>query len=174
MNVKIIYGSDTGNTDYVIETYMLNELEIHFNHVAHLNIYNIQENDWDDKALFIIGIPTWYDGELQSDWDTYFEEFKQLNFKGKTFAIFGLGDQIGYGEYFVDGIGILAEVILNNGGNIIGLWPTDQYEFSASKALADANHFYGLAIDEDNEDDQTYDRVKSWVELLYNTCFPGT
>jgi hypothetical protein len=31
-----------------------------------------------------------------------------------------------------------------------------------------------LAIDEDNEDDQTYDRVKSWVELLYNTCFPGT
>ena len=72
MNVKIIYGSDTGNTDYVIETYMLNELEIHFNHVAHLNIYNIQENDWDDEALFIIGIPTWYDGELQSDWDTYF------------------------------------------------------------------------------------------------------
>ena len=57
MNVKIIYGSDTGNTDYVIETYMLNELEIHFNHVSHVNIYNIQENDWDDKALFIIGIP---------------------------------------------------------------------------------------------------------------------
>ncbi len=57
MNVKIIYGSDTGNTDYVIETYLLNELSIHFNEVNHVNIYNIEAADWLDDVLFIIGVP---------------------------------------------------------------------------------------------------------------------
>lgn len=80
MNVKIIYGSDTGNTDYVIETYLLNELSIHFNEVNHVNIYNIEAADWLDDVLFIIGVPTWYDGELQSDWDLYLDEFKKLDF----------------------------------------------------------------------------------------------
>ena len=168
MDVKIIYGSDTGNTDYVIETYLLNELSVHFDNVVQVDIYNIDPNEWLSNVLFIIGIPTWYDGELQSDWDDYIEDFKKLDFKGKTFAIFGLGDQIGYGEYFVDGIGILAEVILANGGQIIGHWPTEGYTFSESKALVDENHFFGLAIDEDNEDEMTFDRVRIWVEQLGN------
>tara|TARA_B100000674_G_scaffold119724_1_gene91072 strand:+ start:593 stop:1117 length:525 start_codon:yes stop_codon:yes gene_type:complete len=168
MDVKIIYGSDTGNTDYVIETYLLNELSVHFDNVVQVDIYNIDPNEWLSNGLFIIGIPTWYDGELQSDWDDYIEDFKKLDFKGKTFAIFGLGDQIGYGEYFVDGIGILAEVILANGGQIIGHWPTEGYTFSESKALVDENHFFGLAIDEDNEDEMTFDRVRIWVEQLGN------
>ena len=47
--------------------------------------------------------------------DNYFEEFQQIDFTGKTVAVFGLGDQIGYSEYFVDGIGILAKVVLENG-----------------------------------------------------------
>jgi flavodoxin I len=84
--------------------------------------------------------------------------------------MFGLGDQIGYGEYFVDGIGILAEVILKNGGEIIGFWSTEDYKFSASKALVNDRQFYGLAIDEDNEDERTYDRIKSWVALLDEIC----
>lgn len=166
MDVKIVYGSDTGNTDYVIETYLLNELSVHFERVSQVDIYNIDPNEWRSNDLFVIGIPTWYDGELQSDWDDYFEDFKQLDFKDKMFAIFGLGDQIGYGEYFVDGIGILAEVILANGGRIIGHWPTDGYTFSESKALVDKDHFYGLAIDEDNEDEMTFDRVRQWVEQV--------
>ena len=166
MDVKIVYGSDTGNTDYVIETYLLNELSVRFDSVSQVDIYNIDPNEWLSNDLFVIGIPTWYDGELQSDWDDYFEDFKQLDFKDKTFAIFGLGDQIGYGEYFVDGIGILAEVILANGGRIIGYWPTDGYTFSESKALVDKDHFYGLAIDEDNEDEMTFERVRQWVEQV--------
>ena len=83
MDVKIIYGSDTGNTDYVIETYLLNELSVHFENVVQVDIYNIDPNEWLSNSLFVIGIPTWYDGELQSDWDDYIEDFKKLDFKGK-------------------------------------------------------------------------------------------
>ena len=111
-------------------------------------------------------MPTWYDGVLQSDWEDYFDEFKKIDFKGKKVAIFGLGDQIGYSEFFVDGIGILAEVIIENGGEIIGNWPVDGYQFDKSKALVNEKYFYGLAIDEDNEDELTDDRFTKWVSLL--------
>ena len=166
MKAKIIYGSDTGNTDYVIETYFLNELNQYFDSVEQVDVYQIEPDTWESEDLFIIGIPTWYDGELQSDWDDYVDEFELQDFTGKTFAIFGLGDQIGYDEYFVDGIGILAKVIIENGGTIIGHWPTEGYTYSESKALVDEKHFYGLAIDEDNEDELTFERVKNWSKQI--------
>ena len=59
-------------------------------------------------------------------------------------------------------------MILANGGRIIGHWPIDGYTFSESKALVDKDHFFGLAIDEDNEDEMTFDRVRTWVEQLSN------
>ena len=116
--------------------------------------------------FLIFGVPTWNIGELQSDWDYYFEEFKKINFSGKLIAIFGLGDQIGYEDNFVDGIGILAKEIIKNDGKIIGEWSTKGYEFKKSKGLKNKNNFYGLAIDEDNQYDQTEERIKKWCNLI--------
>jgi len=126
----------------------------------------LKPEDWDTDNLIILGIPTWYDGELQSDWEDYFEEFQQIDFTGKTVAVFGLGDQIGYSEYFVDGIGILAKVVLENGGKIIGHWPTEGYDYDESKGLLNEDYFYGLALDEDNESDLTFQRVEKWVQQI--------
>lgn len=166
MDLKIIYGTDTGNTEYVLETYLLNLLSSF--DVEAIELVNISTEIWENNNLFILGVPTWYDGVLQSDWEDYFEEFKKIDFNGKTIAIFGLGDQIGYSEFFVDGIGILANVIINSGGKVIGHWPTEGYQFDKSKALINENYFYGLAIDEDNEDELTDDRFRKWVTLLIN------
>ena len=148
MKLKLIYGSDTGKTSYVVENYLIDLLDSFQLEVKEVN--NISEKDWENDDFFILGVPTWYDGVLQSDWEDYFEEFKKIDFTGKFVAIFGLGDQIGYGEFFVDGIGILAKVILENGGNVIGHWPREDYDFVESKALMNDELLYGLAIDEDN------------------------
>ena len=164
MEIKLIFGTDTGNTEYVIETYLMDLLSSY--EVEVIELVNISDNIWSDNNLFILGVPTWYDGVLQSDWEDYFEDFKNIDFTGKTVAIFGLGDQIGYSEFFVDGIGILAEVILKNGGSIIGHWPSDDYDFDQSKAVMNEKYLYGLAIDEDNEDDLTHYRFEKWVEKL--------
>ena len=166
MKLKLIFGSDTGNTDFVVETYLLpllNSFDVELTEV-----HKLVEKDWIDNSLFVLGVPTWYDGVLQSDWEDYFDEFKQINFTGKTVAIFGLGDQIGYDEYFVDGIGILAEVVLENGGKIIGNWPRDNYSFAASKALVNKDYFHGLPIDQDNEQELTVGRLEKWVKQLKN------
>ena len=166
MKLKLIFGSDTGNTDFVVGTYLLyllNSFDVEVTEVRKL-----VEKDWIDNSLFILGVPTWYDGVLQSDWEDYFDVFKEIDFTEKTVAIFGLGDQIGYDEYFVDGIGILSKVILENGGKVIGNWPTEDYSFTESKALVNEGYFYGLPIDQDNEDDLTLGRLERWVEQLTN------
>ena len=165
--IKIIYGSDTGKTEYVIDTYLLNELNDYETEL--IDVSNMTMDSWNDDSFFILGIPTWYDGDLQSDWEDYFEDFKKIDFNGKTVAIFGLGDQIGYDEWFCDGIGILAEVVILNGGKIIGYTKKDNsYDFDTTpRALKDKNTFYGLALDEDNQSELTQERIHKWIGQLF-------
>jgi len=164
MKIKIIYGSDTGNTEIVVEdvTKLLEDTEV-------LTVSDITPEDWNHDR-FILGIPTWYDGELQSDWEEYLEEFKNIDFTGKTVAMLGLGDQLGYAEWFCDGIGILGKIVLENGGKLIGYTSNDDtYDFgfmAPSKAFVDKETFYGLCIDEDNQDELTQERVSNWVEQI--------
>ena len=162
MRIKLIYGSDTGNTELVTEDLvkLLGDVEV-------TTVADLIPEDWDHDK-FILGIPTWYDGELQSDWEDYFEEFKTIDFTGKTVAIFGLGDQLGYDEWFCDGIGILAKVILKNGGRVIGYTDKDEsYDFDTTpKSIIKDDVFYGLCIDEDNQGELTQERLSKWVEQI--------
>ena len=162
MRLKLIYGSDTGNTELVTEDLvkLLGDVEV-------TTVADLTPEDWDFDR-FILGIPTWYDGELQSDWEDYFEEFKTIDFTGKTVAIFGLGDQLGYDEWFCDGVGILAKVVLDNGGRVIGYTDKDEsYDFDTTpKSIIKDDVFYGLCIDEDNQGELTQDRLSKWVEQI--------
>tara|TARA_B100001778_G_scaffold140816_1_gene115667 strand:- start:497 stop:997 length:501 start_codon:yes stop_codon:yes gene_type:complete len=162
MRIKLIYGSDTGNTELVTEDIvkLLDNVEV-------TTVGDLTPEDWDHDK-FILGIPTWYDGDLQSDWEEYFEEFQTIDFTDKTVAIFGLGDQLGYEEWFCDGVGILAEVVLKNGGTVIGYTDKDEsYDFETTpKSIIKDDVFYGLCIDEDNQGELTQERLSKWVEQL--------
>lgn len=161
--IGIVYGSDTGMTEdvtqMIVDTWKDADVEV-------IEVSEVQKEDFRRFDLLIIGLSTWYDGELQSDWEDYFDEFKTIDFTGKTVAIFGLGDQYGYGEYYVDGVGILAKVVLENGGKLIGNWSTEGYDFDESKAVKEDGIFYGLALDEDNQHEMTEERVEKWISQL--------
>ena len=166
MRLKLVYGSDTGNTENVIDNYLLSIFEPYFD-IETLSVSQISPDDWTSHDFYILSIPTWYDGELQSDWEDYFEEFQTIDFTGKTVALFGLGDQIGYDEWFCDGIGILAEVVEKNGGKVIGhTEKDDSFDFETSKALKNENTFWGLCLDEDNQDELTEERLENWFNKL--------
>ena len=158
--VGIIYGSDTGVTEEITNDIAS---KIEAENIEVIEVCKVDIEDFTRFDLLFIGLSTWYDGDLQSDWEDYYDTFKTIDFTDKLIAIFGLGDQLGYDDYFVDGIGILAEVILKNGGTIIGHWPSEEYDFSASKGITAAGHFYGLALDEDNEPQKTPERIKEWL-----------
>ena len=161
--IGLFYGSDTGNTETIA---LKIRDKISKENVFVVDMYDASIEEFAKYDKIILGLSTWHDGQLQSDWDTFFEEFKEVDFTGKTVAIFGLGDQYVYCDYFIDGVGIIGEVVLNNGGEIVGKWSTEGYEHTESKAETEEGLFLGLALDEDNQFDQTDDRVDAWVAQI--------
>jgi len=161
--IGLFYGSDTGSTEFakdlVIKAFGEHVIEVK-------DVYKAKKEDFFPYDLLILGLSTWFDGDLQSDWEDFFDDFQTIDFTGKKVAIFGLGDQVGYGEFFIDGVGILGEAIANNGGEIVGVWSTDGYDYLESKAEFEPGWFMGLALDEDNQRDLTENRIQEWVAQI--------
>ncbi len=165
MQIGLFYGTNTGNTETVSET-LTNELK---GSGFEVDVFDMASASVDDMAKFdniIIAVPTWNDGELQDDWDAVFAEYERFDFTGKKVGFLGLGDQDGYPDNFLDAIGTLAKPVLKNGGTIIGYWATEGYDFAESVGVADNGKFYGLGIDQDNQEDMTDERIKAWVAQL--------
>jgi len=162
MKIGLFYGSDTGNTEEVAEKM---EKLIGEENVDVLSIGEATNSDIEKYELLILGTSTWYDGELQSEWDDFLLNLDDIDFTGKTVALFGLGDQFTYGEYFIDGVGIIYDKIIEKGAKVVGEWPIDDYDFDESVAERDGK-FVGLAIDEDNEYEKTDDRIYKWLEQI--------
>ncbi|WP_413700096.1 flavodoxin FldB [Psychromonas sp. KJ10-10] len=160
MKIGLFYGSSTCYTEIVaekIQAFIGEEL---------VDIYNIKDsglskiNDYD---ILIFGISTWDYGELQEDWGNLWDEVSGLSVNNKIVAIFGLGDQEGYGEWFIDAVGMLHDEIQPQAPIFIGQWPIEGYQFTESKALAeDKKHFLGLAIDEDSQYEMSDERIEQW------------
>ena len=124
------------------------------------------QKDLEGRDLYIISSPTWYSGGLPGDWEERLEDFQSLDFTGRTVAIFGLGDSLGYPDHFIDGVGVLAEIVLKGGGRLVGRWPSSGYDFDRSLALTENNMFYGLGIDDDNDSEKTKPRFEAWAEQI--------
>ncbi|WP_068545120.1 flavodoxin FldA [Thalassotalea crassostreae] len=161
--VGLFFGSDTGNTEAVSKMIQkkLGKKNVDVKDIAKSTKEDIAEFD-----LLILGIPTWYYGENQCDWDDFLPELEEIDFNDKLVAIFGLGDQEDYAEYFVDAMAPLRDIVESKGAIMVGGWSTDGYEFEASKALLDENTFIGLALDEDRQPELTEERVDAWIEQL--------
>lgn len=130
-----------------------------------VNAEEIGKETFEKYDNFILSAPTWFDGELPNYWDEFVPDLEEMDLKAKKFAIFGLGDQKGYPENFCDAIGILAEIIKDCGGNIVGLTPLEGYTFESSRAQQ-GDEFVGLPLDQENQARMTSNRIKKWVEQL--------
>jgi len=130
-----------------------------------VNVEEIDEESFLSYKNMVLGVPTWFDGELPHYWDEFMPAIEDLKLKGKKIALFGLGDQVGYPENFVDGIGLLATAMEKRGAKIIGLTSTETYTFERSVAVRDGK-FLGLALDIENQAALADERIKAWVEQL--------
>lgn len=59
-----------------------------------------------------------------------------LNLQGRKVAVFGCGDQHGYGDYFCDAMEELYSSFAAAGADMVGKWPTEGYEHSESKVTS--------------------------------------
>ena len=162
MKTALFYGSTTGNTEDIAE-----QIQRSMEGVELFDIAEDSIDQLDDYDLIILGIPTWDYGEIQSEWQDIWDEIDTIDFHGKTVALYGLGDQVGYGEWFLDAMGLLHDKVKVQGARVIGYWPVEGYDFEESKAVtADGSQFVGLAIDEDCQNELTEERVESWLSQL--------
>ena len=162
--IGIFYGSSSGNTEGVA-----NQIQAEFgaDNAQVIDVDKATKHDLEKFDNLIFGTSTWGFGELQDDFDGFMKQIEAANLSGKTVALFGCGDQESYSDTFVDGMGLVWQSLQGKGCNIVGQTSTEGYSYSNSQSDVEGK-FVGLAIDENNQSDQTADRVKAWVEVLKN------
>lgn len=158
MSAAVIYGSAMGNTEGAAQkiAQKLGISEV-------LNIADATPEQINSYDKLVLGTSTWGSGDLQDDWDAF--DLGALKLHGKTVAVFGMGDSESYSDTYCSGMGKLAAAAKAAGANLVGAVSTEGYSFEASEAVEDG-YFVGLALDNDNQEDQTEARIDAWVEKL--------
>ncbi|EMY8998289.1 flavodoxin FldB [Salmonella enterica] len=164
MNMGLFYGSSTCYTEMAAEKIrdiLGPEL---------VTLHNLKDDApalMEQYDVLILGIPTWDFGEIQGDWEAVWEQLDDLNLEGKIVALYGMGDQLGYGEWFLDALGMLHDKLALKCVKFVGYWPTEGYEFTSNKpVIADGQLFVGLALDETNQYDLSDERIQTWCEQI--------
>ncbi|EAH6026453.1 flavodoxin FldA [Campylobacter upsaliensis] len=158
MAVAVIYGSAMGNTESAANI-IADKLGIS----DVLNIADINADKINSYDKLICGTSTWGSGDLQDDWDGF--DFSGLSLSGKVVAVFGMGDSESYSDTYCGGMGKLAQNLKDAGATLVGEVSTDGYNFEASDAVV-GGKFVGLALDNDNQEDQTEARIDAWIAQI--------
>lgn len=157
MKTGIFYGSTTGTTEMVAEK---------VGALLGADVMPAAEIDKVENYDFVIfATSTWGMGDLQDDWFGALEALAGKNLSGKKVALIGVGDQVSFGDTFVDGMGTIYEEIKDKGITLVGKTSVYGYDFSGSKAVVDGE-FAGLVIDENNQSELTEERIAAWVEKV--------
>lgn len=157
--VAIVYGSSTGATEAVAE-----KIQASFEGSTLFNAESVSVDDLKPYDLLIFGASTTGIGDLQDDWDALLPKVEKMDFTGKKVALFSLGDSASFSTSFAGAMYYIYKA-LKGKVEIIGSVSTDGYTFDDSDAVVDGR-FVGLALDEDNEYNETDSRIAAWVEEL--------
>ena len=133
--------------------------------IVSVNAEELTEELFLSFTNLILGVPTWFDGELPNYWDEFVPALEDLNLKGKTIAIYGLGNQVEYPENFGDAVGIMGELVQERGAKLVGFTSAEGYNYESSRALA-GDQFMGLILDQETQPRQSKDRIEKWVTDL--------
>lgn len=119
-NVLIVYGSTTGNTEWVA-----NEVKDVIKGAGHdVEVLNVSKATADGlcqgRDLVIFGCSTWGQDELefQEDFIPLFESFDKIDAGGVKTAVFGCGDE-DY-TYYCGAVDAIAEKLTAMGSKIVG------------------------------------------------------
>lgn len=158
--ILLLYTEQGGNLEHIAKL-IYREFNAHNILAKNLKAFDVAEiKDFD---FYIFGSAD--SGSVDPNWEAFFESIKHKNFANKKFALFALGDQLWYPEKFVDVLGYLNQKVTELGGIVVGKWPTKDYHFQHSQG-SNGQHFYGLVLDANSQDDMTPGRVKAWTSGL--------
>lgn len=168
--IGIFFGTDTGRTRLLAKQIAKKLGE---RAAAPVNVAKAQPEDLLAFDFLILGTPTLGDGELPGrstglsadSWEEFLPRLAGLDLRGKSVALYGLGDQLKYPDEFVDALADLHQAFTACGATLVGQWPAEGYSFKASRAVTD-DMFCGLALDQHNQGLLTEGRIDNWLAGL--------
>ena len=155
----VVYGSSTGTCEGIANE-IASKLGTEAISASKLSANIIAENE-----NLILGTSTWGSGEIQDDWHDGLKVLKGSDISGKTIAIFGCGDSSSYSDTFCGGMAELYNTAKDGGAKVVGAVDASDYTFDGSEAVIDGQ-FVGLALDNDNEEYKTAERIDKWIEAI--------
>jgi flavodoxin I len=169
--IGLFFASSTGNTRRIAKM-----IKKRFDDDTMADALNVNKATADLVAGYsylIFGTSTLGGGQLPGlstdcmggGWEEFLPQLKDVDFTGKTVALYGLGDQNKYPDEFVDALGEIYQFVVARGAKVVGAWPADDYDFISSKALVDGD-FVGLVLDQENQKMLTDTRVDAWLKLI--------
>lgn len=160
--IALVYSFSTHKTsktaDKLLEYISEYELE-------RVNVETLKAEELGQYNYLIFGVPTWNDGELPNYWDEFIPDLEDMDLSGKKIAIYGGGDQKMYPENFVDGIGLMADIVEACGAQVVGHVSPDGFSFEGSKAFKHGV-FVGLPIDYENMLSEIDERLSAWSKQI--------
>lgn len=155
----VVYGSSTGTCEGIANE-IASKLGTEAISASKLSANIIAENE-----NLILGTSTWGSGEIQDDWYDGLKALKDSDISGKTIAIFGCGDSSSYSDTFCGGMAEIYNTAKDGGAKVVGAVDASDYTFDGSEAVIDGQ-FVGLALDNDNEEYKTAERIDKWIEAI--------
>lgn len=169
--IGLFFGSNTGNTRKIakmIKKKFDDELM-----AKPLNVNRVEVDEFASYDFLILGTPTLGEGDLpglssdceNESWEEFLPKIEGVDFTGKTVAIYGLGDQVGYPDEFVDAMIEIYDFVKERGAKLVGSWPVEGYEFEHSESIVD-DKFVGLVLDQDNQSGLSEERLNTWLNQI--------
>jgi len=170
--IGIFFGSNTGNTRKIAKMIKRRFPDDEL-FADPLNVNKATPELVAGYSHLILGTPTLGEGALPGleadcqnpSWAEFLPQLAEIDLSGKTVALYGLGDQEKYGDNFCDALGDLYDFVVARGARVVGAWPSDDYDFIASKAERDGE-FVGLVLDLDNQKMLLESRLETWLKQI--------
>ena len=164
--IALIYGPQGGSVEKVAK--MIREKvgeRVELIPVEKATIDDINKYENIIFGLSTVGADSWSMDHTKDPWTKILTNLDKVDYLGKTFALYGLGNHVLYPRHFVDAMGVLGRELLRHGARIVGQQPVGDYDFEESLAVID-DHFIGLPLDEDTEPEKTPGRLDKWLEVI--------
>ena len=134
VKVATIYSHKSTKTSQVAK---LIHKHSSWENIEDIDVENLMHKGVHSYNLLLLGVPSWFDGELPVYWDELVPYLEELDLKGLS----------------------------SGGATVIGYTSSEDYTFEKSKAL-EGNLFKGLILDFENQQDKNEHRVKSWLQSI--------
>lgn len=159
--IGIFYGTTSGITAGIVD-----EIEFYLRGEEY-EVFDVANgiDEMENLENLILVSPTYGVGELQKDWENVYDKLKSLDFTNKIVGIVGVGNQFAFGESYAGAMRKLYDVVIDKGAKVVGFTSTEGYSYEETESVID-NKFVGLALDESNQDNETPDRIKAWIEEI--------